>query len=547
MAVAYMKMLEREPSTYEAGFTSLTKGVNVHVQDWIVGRIQTGQTVLEVGCGPGVLTWKVAQKGCLVTAIYANVAMVEHAKTSGPPGVEYPVTFQQGTAQALPIREGGYDAVVSTFLLSELGPLAQQLFLRAAWGVIKPGGMIYIAEEFVPKGMRRLGFALKRWWYLRKLKRHRAGVTHPLAYFTAYLKPIGFEVVAEKTWGGGAIRALALRKVGDGPGYYRPPPCKVIGASAWLRVARCLLTGQIDHVPIEPGLYASGNPTPESPVIVTVNYYYTVFCVMHDLRGVDAWVLCVDSRGINVWCAARGPDFGNSQLVEAVSASGLTQVVSHFKLILPQLSAGGVSLPTLPSDFKFHVFYGPVWSRDLPEYLREQVVRKPKRMRVVRFTLPKRIQAGITHGTFLLRKFLFWPSLFLFAVFLGLQWWESIGILGWAWITVASTALFIAILFPILNRWRSFTQKSLLFGMLGAILCGIALLLMQGFTPMFPGSVALQFWLGYFATMSFSGYTMESSPRAIQGEYPAFMRWNWRVLATALTLIALGALWDMIV
>ncbi len=268
---------------------------------------------------------------------------------------------------------------------------------------------------------------------------------------------------------------------------------------------------------------------------------------MRDLQGLDAWVLCVDSRGINVWCAARGPDFGNAQLVEAVSASGLTQVVSHFKLILPQLSAGGVALPTLPSDFKFHVFYGPVWSRDLPEYLREQVVRKPERMRVAHFTLPKRFQAGVTHGTFLLRKFLFWPSVLLLAVFLGFQWWEGITILGWAWITVASTALFIALFFPIANRWRSFTKKSLLFGTLGAVLCGIALLIVQqGFTPTFPGSVALQFWLGYFTTMSFSGYTMESSPRAIQGEYPAFMRWNWRVLAIALTLIALGVIWSMI-
>ncbi len=541
-----MKMLEREPSTYESGFTALTKGVNVEVQDWIVGRVSKGNAILEVGCGPGVLAAKLAQKGCLVTAIDSNPAMIEHAKANNAASSANPIDFQQGTAQVLPPHEGGYDNIVTTFLLSELGPLTQQIFLRTAWDVMKPGGMLYIAEEFVPKGMRRVAFAVKRWWYLRKLKRHRAGVTHPLAYFTAYLQPIGFEVVAEQTWNGGAIRALAIRKVGDKSGFYRPPPCKVTGAGAWMRVARCLLTGQIDHVPIEPGLYASGNPTPASPVIVTANYYYTVFCVMRDLRGVDAWVLCVDSRGINVWCAARGPDFGNVQLIEAVNASGLTQVISHSKIILPQLSAGGVSLPKLPSDFKFHVFYGPVWSRDLPEYLREQVVRKPERMRVVHFTMPKRLQAGITHGTFLLRKFLLWPSVLLLCLFLGFQWWGAVCTLGWAWVTVASTSVFIALLFPMTTRFRSFTQKSLVFGVLCAVLNGIALLIVQGFTPTFPGSVALQFWLGYFATMSFSGYTMESSPRAIQGEYPAFMRWNWRVLAIALTLIAVGALWSLI-
>lgn len=542
-----MKMLEREPSTYEAGFTSLTKGVNVEVQDWIVDRVSEGNIILEVGCGPGVLAAKLSQKGCIITAIDSNPKMIEFAKRNNPGNPTNVINFQQGTAKGLPEHAGGYDNVVSTFLMSELGPLAQQIFLRAAWDVMKPGGMLYIAEEFVPKGMRRVTFAVKRWWYLRKLKRHRAGITHPLAHFDAYLKPIGFELVAEQSWTGGAIRALALRKIGDKPGYYRPPPTKVTGAGAWLRVARCLLTGQIDHVPIEPGLYSSGKPTLEAPVIVTANYYYTVFCVLRDLRGIDAWVLCVDSRGINVWCAARGPDFGNDQLVEAVNASGIVQVVSHFKLILPQLSAGGVALPKLPSDFKYHVFYGPVWSRDLPEYLRKQVVRKPAPMRVVQFTLPKRIQAGVTHGTFLLRKFLFWPSVLLLAVFLGFQWWEGISILGWAWITVASTALFIALLFPIAKRWQSFTKKSLFFGTLGAVLCGIALLIFQqGYTPTFPGSVALQFWLGYFATMSFSGYTMESSPRAIQGEYPTFMKWNWRLLVIALTLIVVGAIWSVI-
>ncbi|OLS12847.1 MAG: hypothetical protein RBG13Loki_3542 [Promethearchaeota archaeon CR_4] len=542
-----MKKLEREPSTYEAGFTALTKGVNLKVQDWIVGQVQEGTVLLEVGCGPGVLAQKLAQKNCLVTAIDSNPAMIEQAKTSNPNDVAHPVDFRQGSSGVLPPREGGYEVVVSTFLLSELGPLAQQLFLRAAWEVLKPGGIIYLAEEFVPRGIRRVGFALKRWWYLRKLKRQRTGVTHPLANFVAFIKPTGFEIVGEQNWIGGAIRGLILQKVGDRAGYYRPPPCKVTGVGAWLRVARCILTGQIDHVAIEPGLYKSGNPTPTSPVIVTANYYYTVFCVMRDLRGMDVWVLCVDSRGINVWCAARGPDFGNTQLVETVNASGLAQQVSHFKLILPQLSAGGVAIPRLPPDFKFHVFYGPVWSRDLPEYLREQVVRKPEHMRIAHFSLAKRFQAGITHGTFLLRKFLFWPSIILLALFIGFQWWSFLLILGWAWVTVASTALFIALLFPIVNRVRSFTRKGYFFGTVAAILCGIALLFVQGFTPLFPGCVTLQFWLGFFTTMSFSGYTMESSPRTIQGEYPAFMRWNWRILAIALTLIALGALWEVMV
>ena len=68
---------------------------------------------------------------------------------------------------------------------------------------------------------------------------------------------------------------------------------------------------------------------------------------MQDLEGRDAWVLCVDSDGINVWCAARGDDFGDKQLIEAIKATNIQNLVKEKTKILPQLSAGGISAPNL--------------------------------------------------------------------------------------------------------------------------------------------------------------------------------------------------------
>jgi len=118
-------------------------------------------------------------------------------------------------------------------------------------------------------------------------------------------------------------------------GYYYPKLVKYKGIRSTLAILRCLLTGQVDRVPIESGLYKSGNPSEKSPIIVTSNYKYTYIKVMQDLEGRDVWVLCVDSDGINVWCAARGDDFGNKQLIEAIKATNIQNLVKEKKLILP--------------------------------------------------------------------------------------------------------------------------------------------------------------------------------------------------------------------
>ena len=90
-----------------------------------------------------------------------------------------------------------------------------------------------------------------------------------------------------------------------------------------MSIYRCIFTGQVDHVPIEPGIYQSGTPDEKSPIIVTANYEYTYIKVLRDLKDINAWVLCVDSNGINVWCAARGNNFGNQQLLEAIEATDI--------------------------------------------------------------------------------------------------------------------------------------------------------------------------------------------------------------------------------
>jgi hypothetical protein len=142
---------------------------------------------------------------------------------------------------------------------------------------------------------------------------------------------------------------------------------------------------------VTPGLYAAGNPGPGSPVLVTANYKLSLDSLRRELGGVDAWVLVLDTRGINVWCAAGKGSFGTSELVKRVRAAGLSELVRHRTLILPQLGAAGVRAHRVKEESGFGVLYGPVRACDLPEYLRAG--RKATAgMRTVRFGFLDRME-----------------------------------------------------------------------------------------------------------------------------------------------------------
>jgi len=140
---------------------------------------------------------------------------------------------------------------------------------------------------------------------------------------------------------------------------------------------------------VKPGLYRLGNPTPDSPVFVSANYTLSFDALRSALGGVDAYILVLDTRGINVWCAAGKGTFGTGELVERVACTGLASVVRHRTLIVPQLGAPGISAHQVLRRSGFRVEYGPVRARDLPEYLKTRTATPD--MRRVRFPFLDRI------------------------------------------------------------------------------------------------------------------------------------------------------------
>ncbi len=141
---------------------------------------------------------------------------------------------------------------------------------------------------------------------------------------------------------------------------------------------------------VEPGLYAVGNPTPDSPVLVSANYKLSFDHLRRELGGLDLWIMVIDTKGINVWCAAGKGTFGTDEIVARIEAVRLSEVVAHRTLILPQLGAPGVAAHEVRKRSGFAVKYGPVRASDIPAYLGAGM-KATAEMRRVHFDLAGRM------------------------------------------------------------------------------------------------------------------------------------------------------------
>ncbi|MCP3952163.1 MAG: hypothetical protein GY697_08115, partial [Desulfobacterales bacterium] len=141
---------------------------------------------------------------------------------------------------------------------------------------------------------------------------------------------------------------------------------------------------------VAPGLYAIGNPDTDAPVIVTANYKLSFDHVRRELGGQNVWLLVLDTRGINVWCAAGKGTFATGELAKRIIESGLEKVVAHRRVIVPQLGATGVSSRQVKKLSGFKVIWGPVRASDIVVFL-ENGQQADREMRLVTFTFIERL------------------------------------------------------------------------------------------------------------------------------------------------------------
>jgi len=169
-----------------------------------------------------------------------------------------------------------------------------------------------------------------------------------------------------------------------------------------------------NHYKVSPGLYGVGSPTPDSPVLVTANYKLSFDAVRKSLSGINAWLLVLDTCGINVWCAAGKGTFGTTELVNRVKSTGLAKIVKHRRLIVPQFGATGIAAHQVKKQCGFTVSWGPVRAADIRDFLNHDM-QASAMMRRVTFTLPERLVL-IPVEIYISVKPVLWTGLVIFIV-----------------------------------------------------------------------------------------------------------------------------------
>jgi len=273
---------------------------------------------------------------------------------------------------------------------------------------------------------------------------------------------------------------------------------------------------------VEPGIYAAGSPDRTSNVFVTANYKLSFDHLRRSLNGLDAWIMVIDTKGINVWCAAGKKNFGTKELVKRIRIHHLDQVVDHKRIILPQLGATGVSAHEVKKMTGFTVTYGPIKASDIKAFLNAGM-KATEEMRTVQFPLKDRLKlipVDIFYGKYFLVLI---PALFFILSGLSQKGYSVDLVVGNGWkATVNLLAGYLAgcALTPVLLPWipfRRFSLKGLILGIAVAFV-----LFITGMTGENPLETASWFLLipglSSFMAMNFTGSSTFTSLSGVQKE-----------------------------
>lgn len=126
------------------------------VLDWIGAlRLPAGTPVLDAGCGAGLLSLALAERGLAVTATDSSQEMVDlvarQARERGTPGV----SVQRADAHALPFADGEFQLVTALGLIPWLHDAAGAV--RELARVLAPGGWMIVTAD----NRSRLNFVLE--------------------------------------------------------------------------------------------------------------------------------------------------------------------------------------------------------------------------------------------------------------------------------------------------------------------------------------------------------------------------------------------------
>ncbi len=122
---------------------------------------------------------------------------------------------------------------------------------------------------------------------------------------------------------------------------------------------------------VEQKIYKIGDPTPDSPLLITTNFSLTYFIVSGEVENskVPAYLAIMDCEGLSVLTAWAAGKFTGLKIANFIKESGIENEVNHRELIIP----GYVAILSGAIEDKLEgwkVTVGPREANALPAFLR---------------------------------------------------------------------------------------------------------------------------------------------------------------------------------
>lgn len=313
----------------------------------------------------------------------------------------------------------------------------------------------------------------------------------------------------------------------------------ITASEKWEHV-KCRISGYRNSYTVNPGLYAVGSPDSDSDVLISANYKLSFDHLRRSLKDMNAWILALDTKGINVWCAAGKGTFGTTELINKINDAGLSDIVKHRRVIVPQLGAVGISAQEVNRQTGFRVHYGPVYAKDVAAYI-SAGYKADTSMRRVRFSIIDRLVLAPMEIIPAMKKFPLFALIVLIAFGLkpeGIMFKDAfIGGLPYlllGLISVMAGAFITPVMLPFIP-FRSFALKGYLAGLAATAIASI-----MGLNANMHAMTQAAAWLWFplassYIALQFTGSTTYTGMSGVKKE----LRYGIPVYLTATVVAAL--------
>jgi len=223
-----MRLLESTPDRYDRGIRLLTLGLAERAYDRLTAHIQPGWRVLDVGSGTGALALRAAARGAEVVALDVNAGMLAAARQKAErAGLTGRIAWREmGVAEMDTFPDASFDAICSGLCFSELTPPERCYALLQAHRLLRPGGLLLLADEVRPRRLWRrllhkairLPLALVTWLLTQT-------TTRAVPDLLELVRAEGFEVTAARTAMLGSWAEVVATRPQEPPETHRATAC----------------------------------------------------------------------------------------------------------------------------------------------------------------------------------------------------------------------------------------------------------------------------------------------------------------------------------